>query len=278
MLRDRESRSVFDAVARDYDEVRPGYPEPLIEDVITISGIPSGGSILEIGCGPGKATLPFARRGYAMLCIELGASLAALAAEHCRPYPQVEIHNSSFEDWPLQERAFDLVFSAQAFHWIDPQVRYTKTAAALKEGGSLAVFWNNSPGEDSPFQRAATEVHRAYAPELLEFLPGKQSAEDLIAETVQEIRASGLFGEVEARQYPWSETYTAERYVKLLNTYGRIRNLDPDSRQKLLEGIKGVVERFGGTVENKHQALLYVAKLSSNPRQPRGTLIKSDQV
>jgi ubiquinone/menaquinone biosynthesis C-methylase UbiE len=263
MLKDRDSRAVFDAVALDYDEARPGYPEALIEDVIALSGIPPGGSILEIGCGPGKATLPFARRGYSMLCLELGESLAALAAERCRPYPQVEIQHVAFEEWPLREKSFDLVLSAQALHWIDPEIRYVKAAAALRKTGALAILWNHSPGEDSPFRRAATEIHRAVAPELLEFLPGQQSAEELIAETVQEINASGLFRKVEIRQYPWSESYTAERYVKLLNTYGRIRNLEPDVRQKLLAGIKGVVERFGGTVENKNTSLLYVARVKA---------------
>jgi SAM-dependent methyltransferase len=140
MAFDRSARTVFDGAARFYDEARPGYPEQLIEDVIGLSGIPPDGRILEVGCGPGKATLPFARRGYAMLCVELGADLAALAREHCRPYPRVEIQQVSFEDWPLHERSFDLLISAQAWHWIPPQIGYAKAAAALKRTGSLALF------------------------------------------------------------------------------------------------------------------------------------------
>jgi ubiquinone/menaquinone biosynthesis C-methylase UbiE len=67
MAHDPSLKSSFNDVARLYDQTRPGYPEALIEDAIRLSGIPSGGRILEIGCGPGKATLPFARRGYRML-------------------------------------------------------------------------------------------------------------------------------------------------------------------------------------------------------------------
>jgi len=44
-------RTIFDQAALDYDEVRPGYPEELIEDVISISDISKDGRILEIGCG-----------------------------------------------------------------------------------------------------------------------------------------------------------------------------------------------------------------------------------
>jgi len=59
-------RTIFDQAALDYDEVRPGYPEELIEDVISISDIPKDGRILEIGCGTGQATISFARRGYSI--------------------------------------------------------------------------------------------------------------------------------------------------------------------------------------------------------------------
>lgn len=37
-------RTIFDQAALDYDEVRPGYPEELIEDVIFISAIPKDAS------------------------------------------------------------------------------------------------------------------------------------------------------------------------------------------------------------------------------------------
>lgn len=48
-------RTIFDQTALDYDEVRPGYPEELIEDVISISAIPKDAS-----------TIPFAKRGYSI--------------------------------------------------------------------------------------------------------------------------------------------------------------------------------------------------------------------
>ena len=41
--------------------------------------LPEGARILEIGCGTGQATLPLARRGYSILCVELGEGLAAAA-------------------------------------------------------------------------------------------------------------------------------------------------------------------------------------------------------
>jgi ubiquinone/menaquinone biosynthesis C-methylase UbiE len=55
-------RTTFDEAASLNDEVRPGYPEDLFDDVISLSGIPAGGRIMEIGCGTGQATVPVAKR------------------------------------------------------------------------------------------------------------------------------------------------------------------------------------------------------------------------
>ena len=92
-------RKGFDADALLYDEVRPGYPEALFEDVVELSGIAPGGRILEIGCGTGQATAPFARRGYAILCVELGENLAAAARRNLAAYPQAEVLTADFEGW-----------------------------------------------------------------------------------------------------------------------------------------------------------------------------------
>lgn len=133
-------RTTFDGDALLYDEVRPGYPEALFDDVVSLSGIPSGGRILEIGCGTGQATVPLARRGYRILCVELGDNLVAVARRNLKDYPLVEIRTGDFEEWPLEAGTFDLAVSATAFHWLDPPVAYRKVANALTPGGALALF------------------------------------------------------------------------------------------------------------------------------------------
>jgi SAM-dependent methyltransferase len=268
MVSDRSARTTFDGVAKTYDQARPGYPEQLYEDLIALSGIPRTGRILEVGCGPGKATLPLARRGYAMLCVELGADLAALARENCRPYPRVEILHTSFEDWPLEERAFDLVFSAQAWHWIPPEVGYAKTAAALKDAGALALAWNHSPLPDTPLFEATQQAYRQYAPELTRSEP-RPTAEELIERTVNEIDASGLFREVQVRRYPWTERYTADQYVKLMHTFSDHVRLGKDAFQRLCAGVREAIARFGGVVTKPYLSLLYVA----NVRRPQPRVI-----
>src|ERR671917_2255842 len=94
-------RTTFDEAASLYDEVRPGYPGELFDDVVSLSGIPAGGRILEIGCGTGQATVPFARRGYRILCVELGENLAAVARKNLAGFPLVEERTGDFESYPV---------------------------------------------------------------------------------------------------------------------------------------------------------------------------------
>lgn len=260
MAFDRSLKTTFDDVAQVYKEVRPGYPAQLFEDIVSLTGIPPGGRILEVGCGPGKATIPFAKRGYAMLCLELGQNLAALAAENCRAYPGVRIQNISFEDWPVEKASFDLFISAQAFHWISPEIGYAKATAALKDPGSIALFWSQHPVSDTPFRRALDRVYRDKVPQMADAAQ-KNSPEMLTKRTVNDIDASGFYQKVLVKRYPWSEQYTADRYIKLINTYSDHRNLSDDTRQDLFVAVHELIEQFGGTVEVPYVTVLYLAKV-----------------
>lgn len=258
MILDRSRRTLFNSVATLYDAVRPGYPEALFEDVLALSGIPAEGRILEIGCGPGKATLPFARRGYSLLCLELGEELATLARENCRPYPRVEIQTTTFEAWETQERAFDLVISAQAFHWIPPEVGYLKVQQVLKPSGTMALFWNQRPDSDTEFFEALAELYRAKVPHLIQ----EERGWEAWAKRVEaEINETDLFSPVQVRTYPWQQLYTIDQYLNLLNTYSDHLNLTAEVRQDLFAAIRELIEAYGGIVTRPYVTVLFLARV-----------------
>ena len=257
---DRSRRITFEEIADLYDEVRPGYPEELVDDVVALSGIAGNGRILEIGCGPGNATIPFARRGYAILAIELGARLAALAAKNCRPYPQVEICHTAFEEWALTENAFDLAISADAFHWIEPKTGYPKIAAALKASGSAALFWNVPANPDTDWSRAIDAVYQEIAPQLDN--PEKGFTVDWLIGIIKgNFAASGCFAAVDVRQYAQLETLTGEQYIKQLRTFSGHRGLDETTRRSLYARILNVIEQFGGSLTKPQLTVLFHAKV-----------------
>ena len=250
----------FDRSAELYDEARPGYPEVLFEDLVRLSGIPDGGRILEIGCGTGKATLPLARRGYRILCLEPGANLAAVAQRNLSAFPLVAVRRCRFEDWELEPKAFDLVVAATSFSWVDPAVRYRKTAQALRPGGCAALFWNahvQIPGQDRFFY-VVQDVYRRHTPEMVGRPP---YAHELPAAVEHEFLDTGLFEEVAVKQYPWTETYDTDRYLKVLQTFSGHLALLETTRAALLEDIAALIDReFGGQVVKHHVAVLQIAR------------------
>src|ERR1051325_3229879 len=63
-------RESFDAVAAEYDRVRPGYPESVFDRIAAYAELGADSRLLELGTGSGKATLPMARRGFSVVCLE----------------------------------------------------------------------------------------------------------------------------------------------------------------------------------------------------------------
>jgi 16S rRNA A1518/A1519 N6-dimethyltransferase RsmA/KsgA/DIM1 with predicted DNA glycosylase/AP lyase activity len=101
MSSDRERlRATFNEAAELYDRVRPGYPPALFDDLAALAGAGPGCRLLEIGPGTGQATVPLAERGCRIVAVELGEGLAAVARRNLAPFPDVEVVNAAFEDWP----------------------------------------------------------------------------------------------------------------------------------------------------------------------------------
>lgn len=58
--RDLEQRTQWYSPAAAYDRVRPKYPETLLRQVAAIAQLSPSSRILEVGCGPGTATMALA--------------------------------------------------------------------------------------------------------------------------------------------------------------------------------------------------------------------------
>lgn len=149
-------RRLFDRVAERYQASRQGYPQEVVQSVIDTASLRPGSTILEVGCGTGQLTEQLAGRGFAVKAIDLGASLIAQAQGRLGP-SSVAFEVVSFEDLEAPEGAFDLIISATAFHWIDPEVKFAKSARLLKAGGWLALL---ATGEryDDPFGAALLDM------------------------------------------------------------------------------------------------------------------------
>lgn len=246
-----ERKHAFDTVAEQYEAVRPGYPDALVERVL--SRLAPNSRLLEIGCGTAIATLPYARRGHRILCLEPGPHLAAIARRKLAAFPDVTVREEEFEAWTEEPDAFDLVYCAQAWHHVDPAVRYAKAARALRPAGTLAVYANWAVTNFEEGQ----EAYRAHVPEWADRpLPPIGTRQDRAAASLTE---SGCFECVATLRFPWTGRYSADEYVRIMGTSSDHVLLPPAQRQALFDGLHACIERLGGTVERAYEAVLFLA-------------------
>lgn len=215
--------------------------------------------MLEIGCGPGNATIYFARRGFEIMAIELGSKLSSFARDNCRDYPKVSVLNVAFEDWSGETGGFDLAISADAFHWIQPGIGYPKVASALKPTGTLAFFWNTPSKMDSEISSALAKVYQSRAPQA--GIPENSFTAEWLIHTVKEtIGQSDCFSNVMIKSYPVTETVSVDHYIKTLWTFSSHRPLDSITRENLYAGIREVMEHFGGKIITTRRVILFMTR------------------
>ena len=263
-LSERERlRQTFDAVADDYQGARPEYPDALYDTLIALTGVrPGADAICEVGCASGKATLPLARQGFAITCVELGAALAAEARRNLAGFERVTVVNADFESWPpAADESYGLVFAATAWHWIDPAVKYRKAAALLRPGGHLA-FWEAVhviPGDGDPFFAEIQDVYD----EIGEGMPGNwvSPTVETLPSFETEIAASGLFSDTVIRRFQWEVRYTAADYIRLLETFSGHIAMEPWQRDRLYGEVRRLLaSRPDGLVRRHWGAVLHVAR------------------
>ena len=133
----RRFGQVFDLAAEAYDSVRSSYPASLLDRAIQRGNLGAGSRVLEVGCGTGKLTELLVERGLGVDAVDPGTNMIAVAQRRVGKTDAVSFHLGRFEDVDLPDKSFDAVFSATAFHWVDPAVGWAKAAAYLRIGGLL---------------------------------------------------------------------------------------------------------------------------------------------
>lgn len=253
-------RHTFDKSAASYQSARPDYPQQLFEDLITATGVDTESRLLEIGPGPGKATVPLAERGFSITGLELGADLAEQARRNLADHAAVTVINSSFEDWSPQQSSFDLIFAANAWHWLDPTVKWAKAFELLAPTGHLATFAANHafPADADPFFH---RIQQAYD-EIGEGVDGPwpPPPPEQLPDPTPDFERSGHFVVDTVRTYVWEQQYDADAYIALLNTFSGHIAMSDQQREHLFGRVRELLsERPDGQLTRHWVSRLVVA-------------------
>ena len=277
----------FDVAAEAYDAARSGYPARLVDRAIDRGGLTTGSRVLEIGCGSGKLTDALVARGFRIDAIDPGPNMLAIAQRRFREMGAITFHLGRFEEVEFPEEAFDGVFSATAFHWVDPAVGWAKAARHLKAGALLALLSHINVRNEraGPVQDEFVTLLRKYAPEVarkwrqfLELDVLMTGAEERRANpsevwdwllqgglerpTLTVAEAATLYEDVETTSEAYTVEMTADESLALFRTTALYHRLDPVQRQRLEEHERRMIERLGGTVCSAGAVVLMTARRS----------------
>lgn len=256
-----QKKQWYSPVADAYNKVRPRYPENLIHRVLELVNLSCNATILELGCGPGIATVAFAKRGFLMVCLEPSKEAFQFARLNCTQYPHVEIHNTTFEEWQLEPERFNAVLAATSIHWIAPEVRYQKAADALKKNGFIILLWNCELQPQDEVYQVLREVYQIHAPSLLAHYESREAQEENLKSFGQSILDSGRFKDLVAEQVTSEVTYSTNDYLMLLSTYSPYLELAPQIRDALFEALKEKIElNFGDNLQLSYLSAFHIAQ------------------
>jgi SAM-dependent methyltransferase len=276
----RRYGKVFDEIAAEYDRRRPAYPDELVDRACQVAGIGSGDQVLEVGCGSGQLTRGLVARGLHVTALEPGTSLIALARQNLAGAGEVEFVNAQFEDAPLPREQFQAVFSASAFHWVDPKVSWQQAADALVPGGTLALmqYCGLSEPRTKPDQEAALDAIRKIAPEAAANWPAYRDLDATLAgmeqrrgnvsavwawlgsHDIARDYAGRLFGDVQVAVMPKVTEHTPDELNALLRTMSFHARLSPGQRQALEREYEALYERLGRPIRASTVAALVTAR------------------
>ena len=258
-----QRKSWYGSVAQTYDRVRPKYPPEFLARAIEVAEIPMTGKILEVGCGPGTATIGLAQMGLSIVALEPSLETYNVACQNLAAYPNVEIIHTNFEEWE-SERTFDAIIAATSWHWVAPESKHIKAGSLLKDSGSLILLWNTAMQPPLDIFEDLTEVFDRYIPTLAKYKDSETQLSEMRIFAKAAID-SGLFSELREESRSNQINYSIDDYLQLLTTYSPCIALSPECRHELLAKLRDILGHCGDRIPLAYLSAFHVAsKLPSH--------------
>lgn len=180
----KEASQRFSTRASYYSKARPDYPAEAVEHILQRCQLAEGKELADIGAGTGISSRAFAARGLMVTAVEPNAAMLEQAKAEPAFREKIKFLQAKAEASGLPPGSFDAVLCAQAFHWFDPESALAEFARILKDGGWLALVWNERDESD--------EFTLSYG-NLLRTLPETSKVEMQRGSAGMPLMRSGLF-------------------------------------------------------------------------------------
>lgn len=252
----RSGRSVFDAVASEYDAARPSYPEALLDELEAITGPLDGQLVLDWGAGTGISSRQLAGRGARVTLLDIGEQMLRLARARDPRSCCVLGHGSQM---PIRTGCADATTFAQSFHWFEQPAVLAEVARVLRPGGHWAAWWSR-PG---PQGAKGAGWFERYQDVLVASCPG-YTWRHLRDEAMAPDWSGGPMAPAATVVVPWTRRVSAAQCLTDERSKSYIVALEPGRRQAVLAELAGIIaaEFPGGQMAVAYITTLLAARKS----------------
>ena len=225
----------FGGVVDAYDRGRPSYPREAAAWLTADQPL----TVLELGAGTGKLTEQLVALGHDVHATDPDAAMLAKLQERL---PEVRTSQASAEEIPAGDRSYDVVVSAQAFHWFDHERALPEIARVLTTGGVLSLVWNQRDERVPWVRRLGTII----------------GTQEQLREPAAVLDGSRLFGDVEETEFQSRQLVDKVTIKDLVLSRSNIATLDPADRDAKLDEVAAFYEEYGRGMDGMQ--LPYIAR------------------
>jgi SAM-dependent methyltransferase len=251
--RDRTAGLAFGQLVDHYDAGRLALPPEFVGQTLARLGIPASGAgspRLEVGAGTGQLTAALLADDARVVAVEPSAPTAERLRQNLAASlaaGRLSVRCQSFESLdPAEFEPFSQIWSADAWHWVDPLVGYPLAARLLRPEGVLICTWSYPLLTDHERQRRLNQVYVRLAPDLVRD-PDSHLAElePLLAEGRAEVTGSDLMSIADYWSQSAEVSVTADQYADFQLSFANIASMAPAQQAELSAAILDVLGAGG---------------------------------
>ena len=235
----QQQANSFGAVADVYERGRPSYPEEAIDWLLPAQAR----RVADIGAGTGKLTRQLRERGLDVIAVEPSAGMRQQLR---RAVPGVPVLGGTGEEIPLADGAVDVVFVAQAWHWVDPVRAVPEVARVLSPGGRLALLWNRRVEDEEWVADLSTIIGSRGTPGSSRHFP----------------EIGPPFGPVERRTVDWVHRLSRAEMIDWVASRSYVITLPDERRRSVLAQVRDLLDTHPALAGEDEIALDMVTRCS----------------
>ncbi|TIC83306.1 class I SAM-dependent methyltransferase [Nocardioides sp. GY 10127] len=238
----------FGSVAAAYDRGRPGYPRAAAAWLVGETPC----RVLELGAGTGQLTEQLVALGHHVVATDVDPAMLELLSARL---PDVPAEIAAAERLPFATASFDVVVTAQAFHWFDAEAALPEISRVLVPGGRFAAVWN------------AFDTRVPWVRRLSRMLGDAEQRDDL----ADPLLASPLLQEHEAAEHRHWHVVDERSLLDMAASRSGISTLGDAARERVLADVRELYSGYGRGMDGMQLPLVarcFVSQAAPRPPEP----------